>query len=381
MLFYQLFLKLNLIKYLCMFLYFLTFVFAFILSFLFTLILKKIALSFGAFKKKKEVQDIHKKRIPRLGGLAIYLSFLFLILFFFFTKKALFLDENLLSKHIFGLLLGGGLVLLIGMIDDFRSLSGRIKFFFLIISSLIIILSGIGIDHLTNPFNGIINLNLYEIPFLIKGITYHFVLPADLLIILWICFLASILNFLDGLDGLASGISGIGALILFFLSISPKVSQPETALLCLILAGSCFGFLIFNFYPAKIFLGDSGSLFLGFGLAVLAVISGGKLATAFLVLGLPILDGAWTILRRAFQKKSLFQADRAHLHHRLLEIGFSQRQIVLFLYFISAFFGILALNLESLGKFYSLFFLLGIMILLMSFSFLFRKSFKKPKMP
>lgn len=346
-----------------MFFYIFLFLIAFVLSFLLTLIVRKIALKFGAFKKTKEVQDIHQGKIPRLGGVAIFLTFFLIVFFYFFVFSH---PKDLLFKHLNGFLLAGGIVVLIGAIDDFKRISGKVKFFSLIIASLIIIFSGIGINYITNPFGGTINLNLFNFSLSIKEIVYHFIFPADVLIILWICFLASILNFLDGLDGLATGISGIGGLILFLLSISPKVGQEDTAFLSIVLAGACFGFLVLNFYPAKIFLGDSGSLFLGFALGVLAVISGGKMTTAFLVLGLPILDGAWTILRRVFQKKSVFQSDRAHLHHRFLAMGFSQKQTVLFLYFVSAFLGILALNLESLGKFYSIFILLGFMIFLLS---------------
>jgi UDP-N-acetylmuramyl pentapeptide phosphotransferase/UDP-N-acetylglucosamine-1-phosphate transferase len=157
------------------------------------------------------------------------------------------------------------------------------------------------------------------------------------------------INFLDGLDGLAGGVSGIAFFVLFFLSLTPTVLQPETAFLCIILAGCALGFLPYNFHPAKIFMGDSGSYFLGFMLAVLAIIAGGKIATALLVLGFPILDAFWVILRRILSFHSPFIADKKHLHHRLLEVGLSQRQAVGLIYFLSLCFGAVALFLQT-GK-------------------------------
>lgn len=156
------------------------------------------------------------------------------------------------------------------------------------------------------------------------------------------------LNWLDGLDGLATGISGISALTLFGLALLPFVNQPDMATLALILAGSLVAFLIFNFYPAKIRLGDSGSTFLGFTLAVLAIFASGKIATFFLVLGLPLLDVAWVIFRRVFvEKKSPFHGDQKHFHHRLLSLGFSERKVVLVYYFFCASFGTIALILQG----------------------------------
>jgi len=156
---------------------------------------------------------------------------------------------------------------------------------------------------------------------------------------------------LDGLDGLVSGITIIGSIVLFFLSLTPGVIQPETALLCIILAGASLGFLFFNFHPAKIFLGETGSTFTGFMLGTLAIISGGKIATALLIMGIPILDVLWVIGRRLWQRQSPFRsADRKHLHFRLLDIGFSHRGAVLFLYVVSAMFGSVALSVQGKYK-------------------------------
>jgi len=154
--------------------------------------------------------------------------------------------------------------------------------------------------------------------------------------------------------------------------------QPETALLCIILAGVALGFLIFNFHPAKIFLGEGGSTFLGFTLGTLAIISGGKIATALLCMGIPILDVIWVVSRRLITKKSPFLGDKKHLHFRLLDIGFSHRQTVLFLWFMSACFGITALFLKSRGKLIALGVLAFIMIVLaLILVWLYRRKYKR----
>jgi UDP-N-acetylmuramyl pentapeptide phosphotransferase/UDP-N-acetylglucosamine-1-phosphate transferase len=173
----------------------------------------------------------------------------------------------------------------------------------------------------------------------------------------------NVINFLDGLDGLASGISLIATIILYFLAIKPEVNQMSMSVLAIVLAGALIGFLPFNFYPAKVFLGDSGSQVLGFLLATFAIISGGKLATAFLVLGVPILDVVWVIARRVLAHKPVYQADRFHLHHRLLEAGLQHRGAVLLLYTISAAFGLIALETQTLGKLIAAIVLTAIMVL------------------
>jgi UDP-GlcNAc:undecaprenyl-phosphate GlcNAc-1-phosphate transferase len=165
---------------------------------------------------------------------------------------------------------------------------------------------------------------------------------------------------------LVTGIAGIGAVVIFLLSLTPQVMQTPTAFLAITLAGALLGFLILNFYPAKIFLGESGSTFAGFMLAVLAIVSGGKIATAVLVMGIPLLDALWVILQRISNKQSIFAGDRRHLHFRLLDIGFSEPQAVLFLYALSGFFGATALFLQSMGKLVALGILVGVMVVIIS---------------
>jgi len=181
---------------------------------------------------------------------------------------------------------------------------------------------------------------------------------------------------LDGVDGLVSGVSLIGFVIIFLFTLTSKYYQPDIALASAILGGAILGFLFYNFNPASIFLGEGGSLFLGFALGVMAIISGGKIAIALLVMGIPILDVAWTIVRRFFSGQNPFKAaDKKHLHHRLLALGLSQKQTVLVFYFLSASFGALALFLQSRGKLLAL----GLLLLLMLLLVIIFSAFDKKK--
>ncbi len=324
----------------------------FIIAFLGCLILtpqvKKLAVYFKVYDMPSP-RKIHGITIPRLGGIALFLPFLILVLWDLILGQKYLPGGHLLPKHILGVIVAASLILAVGIYDDIKKISPYKKLFWQIIAACIIILAGIGVDYITNPFGGTIRLDSYQIPVIIKGIPYHFTILADLFTVLWIILLVNTVNFLDGLDGLAGGVSGIGFFVLFFLSLRPTILQPETAYLSIILAGCALGFLPHNFHPAKIFMGDSGSYFLGFMIAVLAIISGGKVATALLILGFPILDAFWVIFRRILYLHSPFIADRKHLHHRLLEVGLSQRQAVGLIYFLSLCFGSVALFLES-GK-------------------------------
>jgi predicted adenine nucleotide alpha hydrolase (AANH) superfamily ATPase len=185
---------------------------------------------------------------------------------------------------------------------------------------------------------------------------------------------------LDGVDGLVTGISAIGALIIFLFTSTTRYYQPDLAFASLVLAGACLGFLIFNFNPAKIFLGEGGSLFLGYALGVLAIISGGKIAIALLVMGIPILDVAWTILRRLAKGKNPFRAaDRQHLHHRLLDSGLSPKLTVLVFYAFAAVFGLSGLFLQSRGKLWALSAMLAFMLGLVGLLW-YRSRNSKPKL-
>jgi UDP-GlcNAc:undecaprenyl-phosphate GlcNAc-1-phosphate transferase len=328
------------------------------LSAFFTYLVKKIAYKFKLMDWPAP-RRIHPKPLPRLGGVAIFFAFLLVILFFTTKMGGNFL---VLDKHLVGFLLGATVLVLVMIVDDIRGLSPWVKLFWQIIAALIVITVGIGVDFITNPMGGVFLLNQYQIPVVFSGVIYHINILADLFTLVWIVGMINVMNFLDGLDGLAAGIAAITGFTLFFLSLSSSINQPATALLAITLAGCSIGFLIFNFHPAKIFMGDTGSHFLGFSIALLAIFSGGKIATAFLVLGFPILDGAWVILNRIFKRHSPFIADKTHLHHRLLALGISQRQAVLFLYFLCACFGVSSLFLKSKGKLIA-FSILGILMI------------------
>lgn len=319
---------------------------------------------------KPRQRDVHQKPIPRLGGVAIGLAILLSIILFliFWSPQISFIPFKFLGidKHILGII-GGILVLyIVGIWDDFRPLSPLTKLVAQIIAALFLVASGITVYYLSNPFGAPILLDQLKVPiFTIGTVTYNFTVWSDLFLIFWTVLIINVLNWLDGLDGLAAGVTAIAAMVLFFLSISPDVTQIATATLTLILAGTALGFLPWNFNPAKIFMGDAGSMIFGFLLAVLSVVSGGKVATAFLVLGIGIFDAIWVIARRLVYHQSPFKADRGHLHHRFLEIGFSQRQTVILMYIISAFFGTLALFASTPGEKFSAMIWLGIIMVIL----------------
>lgn len=272
----------------------------------------------------------------------------------------------MLPKYLIGLFIAGGLIMVGGYLDDKHNLKPSRQIVWPILACLAVIASGVGIAYITNPFGGVLNLDRISIKiFTINNIPYYFTLFADLFAFVWLMGMTYTTKFLDGLDGLVAGITTIGSLVLFFLSLDKVVAQPETALLAIILAGAMAGFLFFNFHPAKIFLGEGGSLFAGFMLGVLSIISGAKIATALLIMGIPILDVLWVIIRRTFfEKKSPFgTADKKHFHFRLLDAGLSHRQAVLLLYFISVLFGLSALFTAGRQKLIALLILTAIMII------------------
>jgi UDP-GlcNAc:undecaprenyl-phosphate GlcNAc-1-phosphate transferase len=254
------------------------------------------------------------------------------------------------SRQLVGLLLGCGILVLVGAYDDWKGLGPWTKFAWQFIAAGIALAGGIGITSFTNPFGGVIDLSYGRFPVEMLGLSFHITPLANALSLLWMVGLANTINFLDGLDGLACGVSGIAAVIMFALAIGPRVDQPGVALLAIILAGATFGFLPYNFYPARIFMGDSGAYFLGLALAMLSIYSGAKLATAALVLGFPIVDALWAVSRRLWKRTSPFRADRGHFHHLLIDAGLTQRQAVLTLYAVAASFGSIALTVGSFAK-------------------------------
>ncbi|MFA6588074.1 MAG: MraY family glycosyltransferase [Patescibacteria group bacterium] len=309
-------------------------------------------------------RKIHQTPIPLLGGWAIFLSFIIIAWIVALTTTQLF-GGFFLPKYLIGMTIAGLVLMLGGYLDDRNHLKPKQQILFPIISALIIIAVGIGIPYITNPFGGVMELNKFSWTiFSINGIPYRLILFADIFAFLWLIATTYTTKILDGLDGLVSGITVIGAVIIAILSLSKEVTQPETAILASILAGSALGFLIWNWHPAKIFLGESGSTWTGFMLGTLAIIAGGKIATALLILGIPAIDILWAIGRRVVAHKSAFVSDRGHLHFRLLDVGFSHRQAVLLLYTITAVFGSVTLVTRGQQKFYALLSLAIVMFML-----------------
>jgi len=335
--------------------YFLPFLFAFILSVFFTGLLWRSGLKLGLLSSPRE-RDVHKKPIPRLGGLGIFASFLIIsLLVFLVTNSNLRFSHTLIfgfDSHLWGIWLGGLVITLAMFVDDVVGLSTWKKLAIQIIVTILIIACGIGIESLSNPFGPTINLNSVYITLInTGGFHFSFSLWSDLLTLVWLVGMMNVMNFVDGVDGLAGGQAAIAAFTIFLLSISVAVNQPATAMVAIILCGAALGFLVWNFPPAKIFMGDSGSMFIGFILGVLALISGGKLATILLVLGFPIVDGLIVVASRLARGKNPFTTpDKTHMHHRFLNAGFSPRQAVLSLYVISALFGWIALSSSTRGK-------------------------------
>ena len=188
---------------------------------------------------------------------------------------------------------------------------------------------------------------------------------AGLIVVaIWAVLLMNSMNWIDGIDGISSGISLIGGATIFFLSLRPEVNQPPIGIISAVFIGGLLAFLLFNFYPAKILAGTSGSMFMGFVLAILAIFAGAKIATTLLVMAVPIVDALWVIGERFQSKKSIFSADRRHLHYRLLEFGWSPKKICIFYYVITGLIAVLALNTRAVGKTIT-FVLFGVVMLCM----------------
>lgn len=342
--------------------YFFIFSATLVLSFLLTFLVKRAAerLKIVDEPRGKNVRrKIHTKAVPLLGGVAIFLSY-FLILFLFSDN---FLSGDLLFRHLLGFFIGALIIIIGGVLDDKYNLAPQKQIIFPLLAVIAVICGGVEITKITNPFGGFLNLQ-----------SLFFISP--LLIAVWLMGMMYTTKLLDGVDGLVSGVSAIGGFIIFLFTLTTRYNQPDIAFAALVFTAACLGFLAFNWNPAKIFLGEGGSLLLGYILGVLAIISGGKIAIALLVMGLPILDVAWTIIRRLLKGKNPFRfSDRQHLHHRLLSLGLSQKQTVLIFYLFALVFGVSGLFLQSRGKLWALMVLVILMFfLIVIFWFYDRKS-------
>lgn len=310
------------------------------LSIIFTPLIRKVALKMNIIDRPGP-RKIQKKPIPLLGGLAIFLAFAFSTLIFW--QLGYVQDLKIPASYIYAILAGGIILMIGGFIDDFRRLKPIQQIIWPVMAIIVVLSAGIKIQFITNPFGGVMKFSA---------------ILGTMMAFWWLLGMIYTTKLLDGLDGLVSGVTVIASIIIFIVSLYWDIPSSGTSFLALILAGSCLGFLIFNWHPAKIFLGESGSVFCGFMLGILAIISGSKIATALLIMGVPILDVVWVIISRIWQGRSPVSGDNQHLHFRLLNIGLSHRQAVLFLYVITTAFGITSLFLHSTGKLLALFILI-----------------------
>ncbi len=291
---------------------------AFLLAYTLTPAVRVLAFKIGAVDVPLDGRRIHSKPIPRIGGLAIYLAFLLTTLLF-----CDFTDDLLI------IWVGGAILVVLGILDDIYRLNAWLKLIIQFATATYAVLSGCVIEHI-NLGGVYVDLGVLSIP----------------LSILWIAGLTNAINFIDGLDGLACGVSAISSLSMLVVVLLH--GNTVSTVICAILFGSCLGFLPFNSNPARIFMGDTGALFLGFSLAILSVQGVFKMhaVLAFIVpitiFALPIFDTAFAIFRRLFSGKSPFAADRGHIHHRLIDIGFTQKETVKILYAICGILGLVA---------------------------------------
>lgn len=331
----------------------------FIAGFALSLVLTGISLlimpKFGLIDTPDGQRKKHLRTTPLGGGLAIFLAF-WVVVGYVATYTHIF-GRNLNPHSLWGVFFGSLLLLIVGLLDDKYKLGARVRLLFVCLAVLFAMVGGVGLDKITNPMGGVLSLDKWQINTELGTI---FVV-ADLIVFLWIMGMTYTVKILDGLDGLATGIAIIGALVIYAVASGERWHQPDMALLALIFVSVSLGFLVYNFSPAKIFLGESGSLFLGFILGILAVISGGKIATALLVMAVPVLDLVRVILIRKKRGQPIFQGDREHLHFWLQDQGIGQRKIVLTSYLVAGLFGFSTLFLQSSGKLLVLIFIVLIM--------------------
>lgn len=308
------------------------FVVAGVLSFLFTPLVKKLAYKIGAIDIPKDSRRMHKKPIPRLGGLAIFIGFMISILF-----------VGDLGRPMQSILMGAVIIVILGIFDDVMALSAKFKFLIQILAACIpVFYGGLTISIITN-------FNLFS-----DRMYLHLGILGIPLTIIWIVGITNAVNLIDGLDGLAVGVSSIASITM--LAVALLAGEPGIAITMAVLAGACVGFLPYNINPAQIFMGDTGSTFLGFILAAVSIQGMFKLyaiisfVVPFLILGLPIFDTIYAIVRRVLSGKNPMSPDRGHIHHRLIDMGFNQKQSVAILYAISGTLGLSAVVLTTSGE-------------------------------
>ncbi len=289
-----------------------------------------------------DARRVNLRPIPRGGGLAVAAAFLAASIVAVWINDRLALvrvPPTVESGELAALLGGGAMAAAIGALDDYLQLRARWQLVGQVAVAGLAVALGIGVDLVNNPIgSGSIRLD--------GAVRVAFT-------VLWIVGLINSINFIDGLDGLSSGIGLIAATTLGVISLTTVVGQPFVALFCFLLGGALLGFLRWNFHPASIFVGTSGVMFIGYTLAVLSILGTAKVAIALLVLGVPIIDTFWIIVRRLASGRSPFTPDRGHIHHRLLDLGLSHRQTVLLIYGICGLLAALSFVLSGTGQLYA----------------------------
>ncbi len=289
-----------------------------------------------------DARRVHDHPIPRMGGLAIFYGFLISLLCF-----------ARVDMQLKGIIIGALVIVAVGIVDDVKQLGAKIKFVAQLAVALVVVAHGVVIEYISVPSfineTGILSLGYFAIP----------------ITLLWIVGVTNAVNLIDGLDGLAVGVSSIATFSLFFIAI--LAGEMQVALITAALAGGCLGFLPYNFNPAKIFMGDTGSTFLGYILSIVCIqgLFKGYVVISFiipfLILGLPIFDTAFAIVRRIWNKKPIMAPDRGHLHHKLMDMGFSQKQTVAILYIITSILALSAVVVLEVGAYTAAVFVLTIL--------------------
>ncbi|EKD87541.1 MAG: Undecaprenyl-phosphate N-acetylglucosaminyl 1-phosphate transferase [uncultured bacterium] len=324
-------------------------VIASLLTFLITPVIIPMARRFGLVddpKTRYHPAHTHHGIIPRAGGLALYIAIALSLLFFI-----------PMTKLMIGILAGATVLIVVGLFDDKKDVNPMVRLATNALAAIVAIGAGAGIPYLTNPFTGtLIHLDTWRVTFMFFG-PHSVLIWADLFAFLWIMWTMNIIGWSAGVDGQMPGFVAISAFVLGLLSLRYSTIDPNqvwVTTFAFIVSGAFLGFLPWNVYPQKIMPGYGGKTLAGFLLALLGILSFGKLGTALLVLGVPMMDAAYTLIRRMGKGRSLVAADRGHLHHRLLNLGWGKRRIALFYWGVSAILGWIALSVTSQQKVFTL---------------------------
>jgi len=315
---------------------------ALLISLVLTPLAARFATATGAIDAPDAARRIHSRPIPRGGGLAVAASFVIVGGLCFALAAGVgrsFDMADIRPPEALALFGGAAASAVLGFLDDRFQLRARWQLFMQVALAIGAVLAGVMVDFVYNPAGG--GVIPFSTPFAV-GFT-----------VFWIAGMINSINWIDGLDGLSTGVALIAAVTLGLISLGSAIDQPAVALLCACLAGALAGFLPWNFHPARVFIGSAGTYFIGYALAVLSILGTAKVAVAILVLGVPIIDTFWIIVRRTLAGQAPFTADRGHLHHRLLDLGISHRGAVLTIYALSITLAVLSLVLSGSGQLYA----------------------------